>query len=116
MTRKTNDEDELIVLARDKEYGRVFNKAINQLEKHTNQDYRYEIDIKRTVPLLRSFIFVSRKVYDEARAETIKKIRAALADYMQSEGCDCCRDDKNHEKAAKKLAELLNVPKQSAIK
>ena len=37
-------------------------------------------------------------------------IRQALADYMNSEGCSCCRDSKAHEEAEKRLAELLDVP------
>ena len=39
------------------------------------------------------------------------KIRQALADYMRSEGCSCCRDNEAHSKAAEALAKLLRVPK-----
>ena len=45
-----------------------------------------------------------------AASAEIKKIRKAIADYMQSEGCSCCRDTDAHEKHAKRLAELLRVP------
>lgn len=38
-------------------------------------------------------------------------IRTALADYMYSEGCGCCRDDGAHNEAAKRLGKLLRVPK-----
>lgn len=41
----------------------------------------------------------------------LREIRAAVADYMQSEGCSCCRDNQGHEENAKKLAKLLKVPK-----
>lgn len=36
-------------------------------------------------------------------------VRQAVADYMRSEGCGCCRNVKDHEKNAAKLAELLRV-------
>jgi chemotaxis regulatin CheY-phosphate phosphatase CheZ len=45
------------------------------------------------------------------RAEIIREIRAAVADYMKSEGCDCCSNTEEHKKAKKRLAKLLNVPK-----
>ena len=41
--------------------------------------------------------------------ELLKAIRQAVADYMYSEGCSCCRDSDAHEEHKKKLAELLNV-------
>lgn len=39
-----------------------------------------------------------------------KKLREAIANYMQSEGCTCCQDDshKQHEEA---IAKLLGVRK-----
>ena len=43
----------------------------------------------------------------------IEAIRTAVADYMRSEGCGCCRDHEAHEKSAEQLAELLNVPAYS---
>lgn len=39
------------------------------------------------------------------------KIRRAVADYMRSEGCSCCRDREAHEQHAAALAKLLRVPK-----
>lgn len=30
---------------------------------------------------------------------------------MVSEGCSCCRNEEKHEKAARRLGKLLNVPK-----
>lgn len=42
-----------------------------------------------------------------------KKIRTAVADYMGSEGCSCCRDVDGHEVHKAALAKLLNVPKYS---
>lgn len=40
----------------------------------------------------------------------MEAVRQALADYMKSEGCSCCRDDYEHKKAEEILAKLLNVP------
>jgi len=42
-----------------------------------------------------------------------KLIRAAIADYMESEGCSCCRIIDDHEAAKERLAKLLNVPKHA---
>lgn len=39
----------------------------------------------------------------------LEKIRRAVANYMQSEGCSCCRG-KDHDKHAARLAKLLDVP------
>ena len=41
----------------------------------------------------------------------IKRIRQAIAYYMQTEGCSCCQDVDGHKRAKKVLAMLLNVPK-----
>lgn len=41
----------------------------------------------------------------------IAEIRRALADYIASEGCSCCRDSDRHEEAAKRLGKLLRVKK-----
>lgn len=38
------------------------------------------------------------------------QIRKAVADYMESEGCSCCRDIEGHAEHTKRLAELLDVP------
>ena len=38
-----------------------------------------------------------------------RQLRTAVADYMRSEGCACCRDVEAHEKHAAKLAKLLQV-------
>lgn len=40
----------------------------------------------------------------------LQEIRQAVADYMRSEGCACCRDHDAHEINAKRLAKLLRVP------
>jgi hypothetical protein len=42
--------------------------------------------------------------------EKLMQIRKAVADYMRSEGCSCCRNIDEHEKHAALLASLLNVP------
>lgn len=36
-------------------------------------------------------------------------LRTAVADYMCSEGCSCCRNSYRHEENAARLAELLHV-------
>jgi hypothetical protein len=42
--------------------------------------------------------------------EELKEIRAALADYMASEGCGCCERTDEHKAAEARLAKLLKVP------
>lgn len=42
-----------------------------------------------------------------------KKIRTALANYIRSEGCSCCRNIEEHEKDTATLAKLLKIPKYS---
>lgn len=37
------------------------------------------------------------------------EIRVAVAKYMRSEGCSCCRNIEVHKENEKKLAELLDV-------
>lgn len=40
----------------------------------------------------------------------LAEVRTAFADYMWSEGCDCCRDNEAHKEHAARLAKLLEVP------
>ena len=48
----------------------------------------------------------------ESEVQELKdKLRNAIADYMKSEGCDCCRNQNAHDVAEKEIAELLDVPK-----
>lgn len=47
------------------------------------------------------------------RMVSAKEVRQAIADYMQSEGCTCCRDIEAHEKHSARLGKLLRVPKYS---
>jgi hypothetical protein len=47
---------------------------------------------------------------EEGREDTLPALRTAVADYMASEGCSCCRGD-DHEQHADRLGELLGVPK-----
>ena len=42
-----------------------------------------------------------------------KELRKAVAEYMYSEGCSCCRDSDAHEENEAKIAKLLNVPRYS---
>ncbi len=39
----------------------------------------------------------------------LKALRTAVADYMRSEGCSCCRDYDAHIEHAKALGKLLKV-------
>lgn len=39
-----------------------------------------------------------------------EKVRTAVANYMRSEGCSCCRDRDAHERHEAELAKLLDVP------
>lgn len=41
----------------------------------------------------------------------LKEIRQAIADYISSEGCDCCRNTDTHRDHEAVLGKLLNVPK-----
>ena len=40
-----------------------------------------------------------------------RAMRQAIADYMSTEGCSCCRDIEGHEKNAATIAKLLHVSK-----
>jgi hypothetical protein len=42
-----------------------------------------------------------------------RAIREAIANYMYSEGCSCCRDEEAHREHTQILAKLLSVPKYS---
>ena len=42
----------------------------------------------------------------------LRIIREAVANYMRSEGCDCCRTD-DYAEHKRVLAKLLKVPKYS---
>lgn len=46
----------------------------------------------------------------DSQASILPVIRAAVADYMSSEGCGCCQGS-DHAKHAEALAKLLSVPK-----
>lgn len=45
--------------------------------------------------------------------DKIRAIRTAVADYMRSEGCYCCRDSLAHERHSARLGKLLRVKKYS---
>ena len=42
---------------------------------------------------------------------SLKELRTAVADYMSSEGCSCCRDIEGHIEHAARWAKLLRVLK-----
>jgi hypothetical protein len=42
--------------------------------------------------------------------EKAERIRQAVADYMRYEGCSCCRNQDEQDKASAVLAGLLEVP------
>lgn len=46
-------------------------------------------------------------------APELVALRTAVADYMQSEGCSCCRDEEGHRIHQATLAKLLDVPPYS---
>lgn len=46
----------------------------------------------------------------QPKARGVDEVRRAVADYMWSEGCSCCRDSEAHEQHERRLAELLGVP------
>lgn len=41
----------------------------------------------------------------------LRTFREALAEYMRSEGCNCCSDYLQHRKDKERLGKLLRVPK-----
>lgn len=43
--------------------------------------------------------------------DLLAQIRQAFADYTQSEGCSCCQDHDAHEQHARRLGELLQIPR-----
>lgn len=43
--------------------------------------------------------------------EERQAIRQAVADYIRSEGCDCCSNRDAHKEARNVLGKLLRVPK-----
>ena len=45
--------------------------------------------------------------------KTLHAIREAVANYMHSEGCNCCEDYEAHIEHKKLLGVLLNVPMSS---
>lgn len=40
----------------------------------------------------------------------MQKLRQAIADYKQTEGCSCCQDVDGHKEAEAQIASLLEVP------
>lgn len=47
----------------------------------------------------------------KAKNKLIAEIRTALADYIATEGCSCCRDNEGHDKAMDRLGKLLRMRK-----
>ncbi len=41
----------------------------------------------------------------------LRAVRTAVADYMYSEGCSCCRDTEAHEQHTNALGRMLKVQK-----
>ncbi len=91
----------------------------------TNDEQRAEFeawyhDEKRTIRLTQ--YVTARDAYQAATAAADKRaderveamrerVRTALVAYIDSEGCDCCRDREAHSKAETQLAELLGTPR-----
>lgn len=61
-------------------------------------DFKYPESVRRAI---------------EQMQHIVHEIREAVADYMQTEGCACCRDIDGHKANARKLAKLLDVPMYS---
>ena len=56
---------------------------------------------------------VKRNEIKTAEAKLRAALRTAVADYMSSEGCSCCRDSEAHREHEKALGKLLKVKKYS---
>ncbi len=70
------------------------------------------LDISDIESNIRQQDFNEKILYSEQEVQELKdKLRNAIADYMKSEGCDCCRNQNAHDVAEKEIAELLDVPK-----
>ena len=52
----------------------------------------------------------SNRVASDAGLD-LREIRQAVADYMYSEGCSCCRNIDDHKQNAERLGRLLKVPR-----
>jgi hypothetical protein len=50
---------------------------------------------------------------DTTDIEFRRRVRAALANYMHSEGCSCCQNVEGHKEDEEVLAKLLKVKKYS---
>jgi len=48
-------------------------------------------------------------IQDKSIRKFKAELRQAIADYMWSEGCSCCRDSEAHEIHEERLAKLLRV-------
>jgi hypothetical protein len=58
------------------------------------------------VPELKNYVFISH-----VSVSVLEEIRQAFSNYYRSEGCSCCRNEKEHDKAEEKLAEILKPDK-----
>jgi len=73
--------------------------------------------IRHQKSLRRNFLMGKRDHLRQSKPKImsakITAIRQAFGDYVASEGCSCCRNIDNHERAAERLGELLGVDKYS---
>ena len=56
---------------------------------------------------------IDREKEREELKDFKKQVREAIAEYMATEGCSCCRDVEGHDKNKEVLAKMLNVKKYS---
>lgn len=66
-----------------------------------------------TVFRIKARTLMATKTGIAKRKLDFNELRRAVADYMYSEGCSCCRDIDAHTNALVRLAEMLDIPKFS---
>lgn len=63
-------------------------------------------------PQVESVLNAMQEYADQEKQALKERIRTAVADYIKSEGCSCCRGS-DHDKHQTILARLLDVPRYS---
>lgn len=82
-----------------------------EAKKFFNKFFKHQW-LDETSSEFKSLVKVFNK-FQRQKDPILVEIRTAVADYMRSEGCSCCRDQSAHEEAEERLAKLLGVEKYS---
>ena len=70
---------------------------------------------------MKTKVITKKKVATKPKSKALKQgvvsgslladIRQAVADYIATEGCSCCRDTDGHDKAMERLGKLIRMKK-----